>query len=144
MHCKIERFFFFIVCILVLAIPVSAQSGDANEHRDAKPVVSPTYVVQPNDVLEINVWKDPDLTRKVIVRPDGRISLPLVQDLPVAGLTPGEIKVDIERELKKYIEVPNVTVIVDSIQSYRVFVTGRVAKAGMIASEKPITVLQAI
>ncbi len=144
MHCKIERFFFFIICILVLTIPVSAQSGDSTERRDAKPMIAPTYVVQPNDILEINVWKDPDLTRKVLVRPDGRISLPLVQDLPVAGLTPGEIKLAIERELTKFIEVPNVTVIVDTIQSYRVFVTGRVAKPGMIPSEKPITVLQAL
>jgi polysaccharide biosynthesis/export protein len=139
MHCKLERFFFLLSCILLVALPLSAQNGDAT-----KAAASPSYVIQPNDVLEIYVWKEPELTRKVLVRPDGRISFPLVQDLQAAGLTPGDIKADVERELKKYIEVPNVTVIVDAIQSYRVFVTGKVVKPGAINAEKPITVLQAL
>jgi len=64
--------------------------------------------------------------------------------MQAAGLAPGDIKQEIEVELKKYIEVPNVTVIVEAIQSYRVFVTGKVGKPGAIMAEKPITVLQAL
>jgi polysaccharide export outer membrane protein len=104
----------------------------------------PLYIIQPNDVLQVFVWKEEKLSTKVTVRPDGRISLPLVQDMQAAGLNPTELKEKIEESLKEYIEVPNVTVIVDAIQSYKVFVTGKVGKPGMLTSEKPITVLQAL
>src|SRR5262245_19998620 len=68
------------------------------------------YQVQPNDLLEIFVWKEADLTRsKVLVRPDGRISFPLIQDMPAAGLTPGELKDEIEKRLKEFLDAPNVT-----------------------------------
>src|SRR5215510_15085272 len=137
----------FVSCMVVVPF-LSAQSRQtvsADETQDVakSPVTSP-FIVQPNDLLEIFVWKEPNLTRKVLVRPDGRISFPLIQDLQAAGMSPGEIKQEIETELKKYIEVPNVTVIVEAIQSYRVFVTGKVAKAGTVMAEKPLTVLQAL
>jgi polysaccharide export outer membrane protein len=103
-----------------------------------------TYVIQPNDVLDIFVWKEPDLSRKSVVRPDGRISFPLIQDLDAAGLTPENLKVEIETRLKEYISAPNVTVIVDSIQGYRIFIVGRVQRPGMLTAERPITVLQAL
>ena len=103
-----------------------------------------TYIIQPKDTLEIFVWKEPDLTRKVLVRPDGKISFPLVQDMQAAGSSPGELKSRIEGKLKEYLTSPNVTVIVDNIQSYKVFVVGKVQKPGSILTEKPITVLQAL
>src|SRR5262245_21246539 len=118
MRRKIQPFAIFLLC-LNFAPALFAQTGDA-----AEPPVAAMYVIQPNDILEIFVWKDQSLTRKVLVRPDGRISYPLIQDLQVAGLTPGAVKQEIEKRLKEYIEIPNVTVIVDTIQSYRVFVTG--------------------
>jgi len=104
----------------------------------------PLYVVQPNDILEIFVWKEPELTRKVLVRPDGRISFPLVQDLQAGGISPGELKEQIEMKLKKFINSPNVTIIVEAIQSYRIYVVGRVQKPGSLIVEKPVTVLQAL
>jgi polysaccharide export outer membrane protein len=122
--------------------------SDTNVKKTAPETVDsqnvPLYVIQPNDMLEIFVWKEPELTRKVLVRPDGRISLPLVQDLPAAGISPGELKVRIEQKLSEFIESPSVTVIVDAIQSYRIYVTGKVQKPGGITVEKPITVLQAL
>ena len=135
-----------------LAVPfVSAQSGgnvEGNTRKDAsdaaKAPPSPTYIIQPNDVLEVFVWKEPDLTRKVLVRPDGRISFPLVQDMQAAGTSPGQLKAAIEENLKEYIGSPNVTVIVEAIQSYRIYVTGKVQKPGVINAEKPISVLQAL
>lgn len=104
----------------------------------------PLYVIQPSDVLEIFVWKEPDLSRQVLVRPDGRISFPLVQDLQAAGLTPGELKAKVEDLLKEYIETPNVTVIVSEIKHYRIYVTGKVNNPSSFVLEKPITVLQAL
>ena len=149
MRRALEHFVFLTFCFLLFSGTLAAQSNDApNRAQTAEQPDSASlpslYVIQPNDVLEIHVWKEPELTRKVLVRPDGRISFPLIQDLQAAGMTPGAIKQEIEQGLKKYIEVPNVTVIVEAIQSYRVFVTGKVAKAGTVMAEKPLTVLQAL
>jgi polysaccharide export outer membrane protein len=105
---------------------------------------APLYIIQPSDVLQIFVWKEPNLSGKITVRPDGRISFPLIQDMQAAGLNPGQLKEKIEESLKEYIDVPNVTVIVEAIQSYRVFVLGKVGKPGAIMSEAPITVIQAL
>jgi polysaccharide export outer membrane protein len=129
-------------CLLfcLLALQVAA----AQEKAASTPRPEPLYVIQPNDLLEIFVWKEPDLTRKVLVRPDGCISLPLVQDLPAAGANPTELKERIEARLKEYLPAPNVTVVVEAIQSYRVYAVGKVQKPGSIIVEKPITVLQAL
>jgi len=149
---KVSRLLVLMFCVVCAGagmasrMPAAAANGGADQDNGSD---SPLYVIQANDLLEINVWKEPDLTRKVLVRPDGRMSLPLVQDMQAAGRTPAKLKEEIEKELKKsgyYQEdrVPTVTVIVEAIQSYRVFVTGKVAKPGVIQTEKPITVLQAL
>ncbi len=127
--------------LLALLLTVS---GFAQQPAPPASAPQPLYVIQANDILEIFVWKEPELTRKVLVRPDGRISFPLVQDLMAAGISPGELKEQIEKRLKEFLAAPNVTVIVDSIQSYRVYVVGKVQKPGMVSAEKPITVLQAL
>ena len=130
-----------VFCLfLVLAIAAMVQA------QTLQPVKfgSPLYVIQPNDVLQIFVYKEPNLSGKVTVRPDGRISFPLIQDMQAEGLNPGQLKNKVEEALKEYIDAPNVTVIVEAILSYRVFVTGKVGKPGMIVSEKPINVLQAL
>jgi len=101
-------------------------------------------LIQPNDKLTIDVYKNPDLSRQVTVQPDGLISISLVQSIQAAGLTPAQLKMELEKRLKDYLEVPTVTVIIDAIQSYRVYVTGKVQKPGMIMSERPLTVLQAL
>ncbi len=138
MHPFSFRRYIFICLSLLLASTLSAQSLQPPKSSPA------VYTIQPNDILEIFVWKEPNLSRRVLVRPDGRISLPLVQDLQAAGMNPGELKVKIEEGLKGFVDVPNVTVIVDTIQSYRVYVTGKVARPGALMSEKPISVLQAV
>ncbi len=126
---------------LVLFMILSALPGFS---QDAAPKADPLYVIQPNDMLEIFVWKEPELTRKVLVRPDGRISFPLVQDLQAGGVTPGELRDQIQSRLKQYLTAPNVTIIVDAIKSYTVFVVGKVQKPGAITIENPLTVLQAL
>jgi polysaccharide export outer membrane protein len=130
---------FSFLLLVTLAPAFFAQTA---EH--AEPSKVPLYVIEPNDLLKIFVWKQPDMSGQVLVRPDGRISLPLVQDIQASGKTPAELKQNIEESLKEYIEFPTVTVIVDAIQSYKVFVTGQVTKPGPIMSEKPISVLQAL
>jgi polysaccharide biosynthesis/export protein len=106
--------------------------------------LEPHYIIQPNDMLEVFVWQEPELTRKVLVRPDGFISIPLVQDIQAAGITPAQLKVQLEKKLKEYLPAPNVTIVVDAIQSYRIYVVGKVQKPGSITVEKPVTVLQAL
>lgn len=130
-----------LFCLMVL---MWAAKMPAQTLEPPRSLISPLYLIQPNDVLQIFVWKEPNLSMKVTVRPDGRISFPLVQDMQAAGLNPEQVKMKIEASLREYLDVPNVTVIVDAIQSYKVYVTGKVGKAGMIASEKPLSVLQAI
>src|SRR5437867_10851048 len=134
------------VFVLCLAMTPCVQAQNGKEAAPAAPVSKPVplYIIQPNDILEIFVWKEPDLTRKILVRPDGRISFPLVQDMQAGGISPGELKDRIEKKLKEYIGSPNVTIIVEAIQSYKIFVTGKVQKPGSMMVEKPVTVLQAL
>ncbi len=132
----------FSGCILCCVLAL--QTAGAQEKAGSVAPPETLYVIQPNDLLEIFVWKEPDLTRKVLVRPDGCISLPLVQDLEAAGANPTELKSRIEARLKEYLPAPNVTVLVEAIQSYRVYAVGKVQKPGSIIVEKPITVLQAL
>jgi polysaccharide export outer membrane protein len=104
----------------------------------------PTYKIGPQDVLKIDVWKEEQLTRTVPVRPDGKITLPLLNDVQAVGLTPMELASTISDQLKKYINNPQVTVSVTEINSRRIYVTGEVAKAGTYALLPHMTVLQAL
>ncbi len=136
-----------VLAILLMLLfgpgPALAQGGQEGEVNDPIPG-PPAYVIQPNDLLEIVVWGEPDISRTVLVRPDGRISLPLVQDLQASELTPVELKEQMENRLKEYVDSPNVTVIIQAIQSYKVYVIGKIQNPGGMLVEKPITVLQAL
>jgi len=104
----------------------------------------PAYKIGPQDVLKIDVWKEEQLTRTVPVRPDGKITLPLLNDVQAVGLTPMELAGVISDQLKKYINNPQVTVSVTEINSRRIYVTGEVTKAGVYALLPHMTVLQAL
>lgn len=104
----------------------------------------PAYKIGPQDVLKIDVWKEDQLTRTVPVRPDGKITLPLVNDIQAVGLTPMELAGVITEELKKFITSPQVSVSVTEINSRRIFVTGEVMKAGGYTLLPNMTVLQAL
>jgi polysaccharide export outer membrane protein len=105
---------------------------------------SSDYVIGADDMLKISVWKEPDLSEALPVRPDGKISMPLLNDIPAAGLTPLQLKDSITEKLKKYIADPRVTVVVTAMNSRRVFVTGEVAHSGPIPLLPHMTVLQAL
>jgi polysaccharide export outer membrane protein len=102
------------------------------------------YRIGPSDVLAINVWKDSELTRTVVVRPDGKISLPLVGELEVSGLTASSVQRLIGQRLAEYISSPQVTVMVQEVKSQTYVVVGKVVKPGSFELGKPTTVLEAI
>ena len=106
--------------------------------------VDDDYIIGPSDVLAINVWKDTELSRTVPVRPDGKISLPLIGELQVSGLTALKVQRMVTERLKEYISNPEVSVIVQEVKSRTFAVLGKVAKPGSYELGKPTTVLEAI
>jgi polysaccharide export outer membrane protein len=110
----------------------------------AKSVSEAEYKIGAQDVLRVDVWKEPEITRTIPVRPDGKISLPLVNDIQAAGLTSLELASSISEGLKKYLNNPQVTVTVTEINSRRVYVTGEVGKPGALPLLPNMTVLQAV
>lgn len=105
---------------------------------------SADYVIGADDTLHIAIWKEPDLTATLPVRSDGKISLPLLNDVPAAGMTPMQLADSITEKLRKYIADPRVTVVVTAMNSRRVFVTGEVSKPGAMPLLPNMTVLQAL
>jgi polysaccharide biosynthesis/export protein len=104
----------------------------------------PEYVIGPEDALHIAVWREADLTASLPVRPDGKISLPLLDDVQAAGLTPKQLANSITEKLKKYIADPRVTVVVTQINSKRIFINGEVLHPGPMPMLPSMTVLQAL
>mgnify|MGYP000524400049 CR=1 FL=1 len=119
----------------LLALPtlVNAQVGDGLEYR-----------IGPEDVLHISVWKEEDLDRKVLVRPDGGISFPLAGDIQVSGCTPLEVQDEIRSRLQRYVPDAEVTVSVDKISGYTVFVLGEVEAPGQFTLGRYVDVVQAL
>lgn len=110
--------------------PVQAQGVDS------------TYVVGPDDVLSILYWRDKESSADVIVRPDGKITLPLLNDIVAAGLTPDQLRATIQKAAEQYYQDPNVSVVVKQVNSRRVYVTGSVNKPGPYLLTSRTTVLQ--
>ena len=102
------------------------------------------YVIGPEDILTIVFWREKDLSSDVIVRPDGRISLPVLQDVVAAGLTPEQLRDSLTKTAERFVEDPNVTVVVKEINSRRVFITGQVNKPGPYNLTSPMTIVQLI
>ena len=100
------------------------------------------YVIGPDDVLSVVFWRDKDMSADVTVRSDGKISLPLLNDIQAAGLTPVQLRDRLLSEAKRYIEDPSVTIVVKQINSRKVFITGEVNKPGPYPLTTPTTVLQ--
>jgi polysaccharide export outer membrane protein len=119
----------------------AAGAMTANLQRSAN---DPAYEIGPQDVLRIDVWKEPEISRTVPVRPDGKISLPLLNDVQAAGMTAMQLATVIGDGLKKYINSPQVTVGVSEINSRRVYVSGEVTRSGAYPLLPNMTVLQAL
>jgi polysaccharide export outer membrane protein len=104
----------------------------------------PNYIIGPEDELIVNVWREADLSRSVPVRPDGKISLPLLNDVQASGLTPMQLGSEITTRLKKFISEPQVTIIVSRVNSQRIYIVGEVNRAGAFPLVPNMTVLEAL
>lgn len=124
--------------------PGQASAKEANKEAVASQAAQEEYIIGIEDVLEISVWKNPELSKIVMVRPDGMISMPLIGDLRAAGKTPGALKNELVERLKEYQETAVASVIVQEVKSYRIFVLGEVLNPGTYTMMRKTTVIQAI
>lgn len=106
--------------------------------------VSGDYLIGAEDILEISVWRNPDLSRVVQVRPDGKISLPVVRDIVVIGKTPSQLGDELTKKLREYVQNPVVAISVKEVNSYNVFLLGEVLKPGKYPLKSKTTLLQGI
>lgn len=118
--------------------------GTAGDTSQLTAANNSTYVIGPEDGLHIAVWKEADLTATLPVRPDGKISLPLLNDVQASGLTPMQLADSITEKLKKYVTDPRVTVVVTAMNSQRIYVLGEVLHSGAMSLTPNMTVLQAL
>jgi polysaccharide export outer membrane protein len=143
------RTFLFItfLTITMLTSTAYAQDAPAAGHGSQAAPDKPhdnSFVIGNDDVLAINVWKEPDISRSIPVRSDGKISLPLVGEVQAAGLTPLALEKDIAEKLKSFISEPEVTVMVQQINSQKFNILGQVARPGTYVIANSPTVLDAI
>ena len=152
MMIKIVTRFFISVFVFVLAACVQTKPnlppGHGTEQVLGPSVLVESYKMAVGDQLQINVWKNPELSLSAPIRPDGKISLPLVGDVMAVGRTPEELAATIESKLANYVKTPNVTVILTSLQGHdflsRIRITGSVTQNISITYHQGMTVLDAI
>ncbi len=135
-----------LIGVMVLLAAPSVQSGPPADKVPPKSaeVNESTYVIGPEDVLFIHIWKEESLSRAVPVRQDGKISLPMIDDIQAEGMTPLQLKEVLKNKLKNYIDNPAVSVIVVEANSYRVYVAGQVRNPGMFRLRSETSLLQII
>ena len=131
------------------ALPASGKSVTETPsavHKDARvaPLVGTNYKIGADDVLTINVWHEPEVSRNVSVRPDGKISLPLIGDIQAAGRTPTQLQNELDSRFTKYLTNPDVSVIVAEIRSQRFNVLGQVLRPGTYPLIPPMSVIDAV
>jgi polysaccharide biosynthesis/export protein len=123
----------FHLLILLLACALSP-SGRADD----------SYPLQAGDVLTVSVWKEPELTSDILVRPDGGVTMPLAGEIAAAGHTVEDVRLAIDQRLRKYIPDPSVTVIVKQTLGNQIFVLGKVNRPGQYPINRPVDVMQAL
>ena len=132
----------FLVAALVIAGPAHAQSAPAKAPVDgARGVDLPEFRIGPEDMLQVLVWKNDAMSRVVPVRPDGKISLPLLNDVQAAGLTPMELREVLTKKITEYVSNPEVSVIVTEVRSFKVSVMGEIPRPGRYELKAATTVL---
>ena len=143
-----------IKCLLFLIIAcgigffnqsMAADTTEASPPETKKEIVTdPSYIIGPMDVLEIQVWKEPDFSRQVLVRPDGKITLPLVGDILASGMNTMGLKALLSEKLEDFVSKPEVTVIVLDSRSKNFYIIGKINRPGTYPLNPDMTVLQAI
>jgi len=137
-----SRTFLAFACLFALA--GAARGQEKTGSPSPRPPATPPYVIGPGDVLHVFVWKEPELTREMTVRIDGKISVMLLGELPAAGRTPDDLAQQLRQDFKKFLGAPQVTVSVVDPRSTRIYVLGQVAKSGDFPLSGPLTVVQAL
>src|SRR5262245_34849305 len=127
-------------------LPLTEQPQNAKVESLAPAAVTPPpgYVIGADDLLSVRFWADVQLSADVVVRPDGKISVPLLNDVQAAGLTPEQLNASLEKAASKFIAEPDVTVIVREVRSRKVYVLGQVARPNQVALNTDMTVLQVL
>jgi polysaccharide export outer membrane protein len=143
-----------VLIVVAMVLPVGAQQTASKAQPSDPPAAGaiaknaatadPNFVIGSQDVLDVSVWKEPEFSRTVPVRPDGKISLPLLGDVQAAGLTPSQLATAITTGLNKFVTSPQVTVIVMQIFSQRFYLLGEVSRPGAYALIPGMTILQAL
>ncbi len=133
-----------LVLVVLLCAPAAAQSPSTAKSSPVPVDVPADYIIGPEDVLSVVYWFEKDLSTDVSVRPDGKISMPLLNDIQAAGLTPSQLRQYLFEESKRFIQDPNVSVVVKQINSRKAFITGEVNRPGPYPLISPTTVLQLI
>ena len=134
---------------LILALIFTGRifaAGSETPKAKATPAPPPAaeYLIGPDDLLAVNVWREPEISRNVLVRPDGKISLPLIGDLRASGRTPAQLQDEIKDQLQNYLSHPEVTVIVQEARSQKFNILGEVEHPGSYPLSRSMTVLDAI
>ncbi len=120
------------------------KTGASSKETKKEIVVDPSYIIGPMDVLEIQVWKEPDFSRQVLVRPDGKITLPLIGDILASGMNTMGLKALLTEKLRDFVSKPDVTVIVLESRSKNFYIIGKINLPGTYPLNPDMTVLQAI
>ena len=126
------------------AKPAADPKVDKDVIIGAAPVDPKSYLIGPEDVLLIRVWREPELSGQFMVRPDGKISLPLINELQAGGITPAKLNTQITEALGKYMTRPEVTVVVQQVNSKKFYIQGEVNRPGAYPLVVPTTVLEAL
>jgi polysaccharide export outer membrane protein len=124
--------------------PAAQDAARPTASDAAAPAITESYVIGASDVIAVTVFKEPTLSNSLLVRPDGMISIPLLGDVKASGKTPLQLADEIAAKLKKYVQDPNVTVILNQMNSKRVFLIGEIGKTGPIEMTPGMTLLEAI
>lgn len=122
----------------------SGMAGAEQAAAKIEPAKADTYVIQPGDVLQIDVWKEKDLMRELMVRPDGGINFPLIGEMPAAGKTVEQLRNDLKDKLAKYVPDPVVTVAVKQGLGNKIYIIGKVYKPGEYVASRNMDVMQAL
>jgi polysaccharide biosynthesis/export protein len=137
-----------VILILVATWCMGVAGGGSNDkaksNLNTPPAAGAEYVIGPDDLLAVNVWKEPEISRNVVVRPDGKISLPLAGDMRASGRSPVQLQDDIKAQLLNYLSNPVVTVIVQEARSQKFNILGEVEHPGAYPLSRSMTVLDAI
>ena len=133
--------------LIGLCLGLSVAAALVSAPATAQQLVTPTagdYRLNPGDIIEISVWKEPELQREVLLLPDGNIAFPLVGTVQAAGRTPSEIQAEVEERLTRFFPEPVVTVSILQVAGNKLYVTGQVNQPGQFTVDQPVDVLQAI